>query len=85
MSPMSPVSIVQKLLLQAGVSKINYMRNYRNDPFCWRELLQQKQVPLQQVPFSQRQPIKLTYRVSSHMNDLIKNLELFVNNELFLF
>ncbi len=28
------------------------MRNYRNDPFA-EELLQQKQVPLQQVPFSQ--------------------------------
>lgn len=41
-----------KLLLQAGVSKINFMRNYRNNPFA-EELLQQKHVPLHQVPFSQ--------------------------------
>ncbi|AFT81321.1 competence protein ComE [Leuconostoc carnosum] len=40
-----------KLLLQAGVTKINFMRNYRNDPFA-EELLSRKNVPLQQVPFS---------------------------------
>lgn len=40
-----------KLLLQAGVTKINFMRNYRNDPFA-EELLSRKNVLLQQVPFS---------------------------------
>lgn len=39
-----------KLLLQAGIKKINFMRNYRNDPFAMA-LLEEKQVLLQQVPF----------------------------------
>lgn len=74
-----------KLLLQAGVSKINYMRNYRNDPFA-EELLQQKQVPLQQVPFSQETANQIDLsRFVTHEWSHIKNLELFVNNELFLF
>ncbi|WEV54804.1 deaminase [Leuconostocaceae bacterium ESL0723] len=40
-----------KLLLQAGITKINYMRNYRNDPFA-AELLELKNVPLVHVPFA---------------------------------
>ncbi|CAM3090040.1 deoxycytidylate deaminase [Leuconostoc rapi] len=42
-----------KLLLQAGIVKINFMRDYHNDPFA-EELLAQKHVTLQQVPFSQQ-------------------------------
>jgi dCMP deaminase len=40
-----------KLLLQAGIRNINFMRNYHNDPFA-EELLRQKHVSLKQVPFS---------------------------------
>ncbi|CAK8053501.1 ComE operon protein 2 [Eupransor demetentiae] len=39
-----------KLLLQAGIKSIQFMRNYRNDPFA-QELLEQKQVSMRQVPF----------------------------------
>lgn len=39
-----------KLLLQAGITKISYMRNYHNDSFA-SELLNLKQVPLVHVPF----------------------------------
>ncbi|GAO99561.1 deoxycytidylate deaminase [Fructobacillus ficulneus] len=41
-----------KLLLQAGISQINFMRDYRNDPFA-EELLAQKGVDLVQVPFEE--------------------------------
>jgi dCMP deaminase len=37
-----------KLLLQAGVTKINYLRNYRNDDFV-TELLDAKNVTIAQV------------------------------------
>ncbi|CAM4382478.1 deaminase [Weissella hellenica] len=37
-----------KLLLQAGVTKINYLRNYRNDDFV-TELLDAKKVTIAQV------------------------------------
>jgi len=40
-----------KLLLQAGIHNINFMRDYHNDPFA-EELLRQKHVSLKQVPFS---------------------------------
>ena len=39
-----------KLLLQAGISKIKFMRDYRNDEFA-ESLLKEKQVDLVQVPF----------------------------------
>ncbi|ADG41123.1 MULTISPECIES: deaminase [Leuconostoc] len=42
-----------KLLLQAGISKINFMRDYHNDAFA-EALLAEKHVSLQQVPFSQQ-------------------------------
>lgn len=41
-----------KLLLQAGVQEIKYLRNYHNDDFA-KELLLQKNVPLTQVPLTQ--------------------------------
>ncbi|CAK1225987.1 MULTISPECIES: deoxycytidylate deaminase [Fructobacillus] len=39
-----------KLLLQAGITKINFMRDYRNDEFA-ESLLKEKNVALVQVPF----------------------------------
>ena len=42
-----------KLLLQAGIAKINFMRDYHNDAFA-EALLAEKHVSLQQVPFSQQ-------------------------------
>jgi len=42
-----------KLLLQAGIQKINFMRDYHNDSFA-EELLAQKHVILKQVPFSEQ-------------------------------
>lgn len=41
-----------KLLLQAGIQEIKYLRNYHNDDFA-KELLSQKNVPLTQVPLTQ--------------------------------
>ncbi|MDR0898759.1 MAG: cytidine/deoxycytidylate deaminase family protein [Lactobacillaceae bacterium] len=38
-----------KLLLQAGIKKINYMRDYNNDPFA-RELIEQKGVGFTKIP-----------------------------------
>ncbi|GMA69473.1 ComE operon protein 2 [Leuconostoc litchii] len=40
-----------KLLLQAGINKIYFMRDYRNNTFA-EELLAQKNVKLEQVPLS---------------------------------
>ncbi|MGX4592736.1 deoxycytidylate deaminase [Leuconostoc sp. JNUCC 76] len=40
-----------KLLLQAGINKIYFMRDYRNNPFA-EELLAQKGIELKQVPLS---------------------------------
>ncbi len=37
-----------KMLLQAGVKKIHYLRNYNNDPYAL-ELLKLKEVALEQV------------------------------------
>ena len=37
-----------KLLLQAGITKINYLRNYHNDDFVMN-LLQVKNVSIEQV------------------------------------
>ncbi|WP_220738608.1 deaminase [Leuconostoc miyukkimchii] len=42
-----------KLLLQSGITKINFMRDYHNDAFA-EELLATKHVTLQQVPFSKQ-------------------------------
>ena len=39
-----------KLLLQAGIKKINFMRDYHNNSFA-EELLAQKHVTVKQVPF----------------------------------
>ncbi|MBS9335645.1 deoxycytidylate deaminase [Fructobacillus papyrifericola] len=46
----APCVFCTKLLLQAGIQKINFMRDYRNDDFA-EKLLEEKQVPLVQVPF----------------------------------
>lgn len=55
-----------KFLLQAGISKINYLRSYRNDSFAM-DLMEQKQVDLQQVTLTE--------------TDLNKfNFEQFLNN-----
>lgn len=43
-----PCVYCTKLLLQAGITKINYLRSYRPDDFVM-ELIAQKQVDLQQV------------------------------------
>lgn len=40
-----------KFLLQAGIKKINYIRNYNNDEFA-TSLIQAKGVALQQVPLT---------------------------------
>lgn len=48
----APCVFCTKLLLQAGIKKINFMRDYRNDDFA-QKLLEEKQVPLIQVPFEQ--------------------------------
>lgn len=40
-----------KFLLQAGIVKINYLRNYHNDEFAM-ELLTEKQIELRQVTLS---------------------------------
>lgn len=42
-----------KLLLQAGIKKINFMRDYHNDEFA-ESLLEEKNVALVQVPFEER-------------------------------
>ncbi|QIL49974.1 ComE operon protein 2 [Weissella coleopterorum] len=41
-----------KFLLQAGISKINYLRSYRNDAFAM-ELMQQKHINLNQVTLTE--------------------------------
>ena len=41
-----------KFLLQAGIKKINYLRNYNNDEFAM-SLIKAKNVALQQVPLTQ--------------------------------
>ena len=41
-----------KFLLQAGIKKINYLRNYNNDEFAM-SLIEAKNVALQQVPLTQ--------------------------------
>lgn len=41
-----------KLLLQAGITSIKYMRNYRNDAFA-QSLIEEKQVAFEQVPLTQ--------------------------------
>ncbi|TVV35187.1 ComE operon protein 2 [Weissella cibaria] len=41
-----------KFLLQAGIKKINYLRNYNNDGFAM-SLIKAKNVALQQVPLTQ--------------------------------
>ncbi|MBM7618033.1 dCMP deaminase [Weissella uvarum] len=46
-----PCVYCTKLLLQAGIKKINYLRNYRNDDFAM-ELIDEKQVELEQVEIS---------------------------------
>ncbi|MCK8617816.1 cytidine/deoxycytidylate deaminase family protein [Fructobacillus sp. M158] len=45
-----PCVFCTKLLLQAGIQKIHFMRDYRNDDFA-EKLLKEKEVPLIQVPF----------------------------------
>ncbi|KRN30488.1 dCMP deaminase [Weissella halotolerans DSM 20190] len=47
-----PCPYCTKLLLQAGIKKINYLRNYHNDEFA-RELLSEKQVAVEQVPLTE--------------------------------
>lgn len=42
-----------KLLLQAGIKKINFMRDYHNDEFA-ESLLEEKNVALVQVSFEER-------------------------------
>lgn len=44
--------IVQSFLLQAGIRKINYLRNYNNDSFAM-ELIQQKKIALEKVTLEQ--------------------------------
>lgn len=41
-----------KLLLQAGIKKINYLRNYNNDEYA-QHLIQLKNINLNQVKFSE--------------------------------
>ncbi|TYC48507.1 ComE operon protein 2 [Weissella muntiaci] len=41
-----------KFLLQAGIRKINYLRNYNNDSFAM-ELIQQKKIALEKVTLEQ--------------------------------
>nr|WP_047999979.1 ComE operon protein 2 [Lactiplantibacillus herbarum] len=41
-----------KMLLQAGIQKIHYLRNYHNDEYAMA-LIERKHVTLQQVKFSQ--------------------------------
>ncbi len=43
-----PCAHCTKFLLQAGITKINYLRNYNNDPFVM-ELIAQKNVLLNQI------------------------------------
>ncbi|MDF7637366.1 deaminase [Leuconostocaceae bacterium ESL0958] len=45
-----PCALCTKLLLQAGIQRIYFMRDYRPDPFA-SELLDQKKVSIEQVPF----------------------------------
>ncbi|CAH1856504.1 deoxycytidylate deaminase [Convivina intestini] len=54
-----------KLLLQAGITSIKFMRNYRNDEFA-QSLLAEKQVPLIHVPFEAKTATQI-------------NLEQFIN------
>lgn len=42
-----------KFLLQAGITKINYLRNYNNDEFA-QELIAEKGIALRQVPLYER-------------------------------
>ncbi|MDR3240935.1 MAG: ComE operon protein 2 [Lactobacillaceae bacterium] len=42
-----------KFLLQAGITKINYLRNYNNDPFSM-DLIEQKHVELQKVTLTEQ-------------------------------
>ncbi|CAH0416367.1 ComE operon protein 2 [Periweissella fabaria] len=46
-----PCANCTKMLLQAGIKKINYLRNYRNDDFAMH-LINLKKVELNQVHFS---------------------------------
>ncbi|MFC6296101.1 ComE operon protein 2 [Lactiplantibacillus daoliensis] len=47
-----------KMLLQAGITKIHYLRNYHNDAYAM-SLIDRKQVELQQVVFDQTDLDKL--------------------------
>ncbi|WP_137625878.1 ComE operon protein 2 [Lactiplantibacillus pingfangensis] len=47
-----------KMLLQAGITKIHYLRNYHNDAYAM-SLIERKQVALQQVVFDQTDLDKL--------------------------
>ncbi|AVK60604.1 ComE operon protein 2 [Lactobacillus sp. CBA3605] len=48
-----------KMLLQAGIKKIHYLRNYHNDAYAM-SLIERKQVELQQVKFDQADLDKLS-------------------------
>ncbi|AVK64771.1 ComE operon protein 2 [Lactobacillus sp. CBA3606] len=48
-----------KMLLQAGIKKIHYLRNYHNDAYAM-SLIERKQVELQQVEFNQADLDKLS-------------------------
>lgn len=47
-----------KMLLQAGITKIHYLRNYHNDDYAM-SLIERKHVALQQVKFDQSDLDKL--------------------------
>lgn len=47
-----------KMLLQAGITKIHYLRNYHNDAYAM-DLIKRKHVALQQVKFDQSDLDKL--------------------------
>jgi dCMP deaminase len=46
------------MLLQAGITKIHYLRNYHNDDYAM-SLIERKHVALQQVKFDQSDLDKL--------------------------
>lgn len=51
-----------KLLLQAGVIKINYLRNYHNDDFV-SELLDEKSIAIEQVKVDRADLDKINFQV----------------------
>lgn len=51
-----------KLLLQAGVIKINYLRNYHNDDFV-SELLDEKNIAIEQVKVDRTDLDKINFQV----------------------